>query len=280
MHSIDKRRVRHAFGINAPRYDSHATVQKRAIARVVEFLEKEDVTPTRLLDVGAGTGMLMRALRGMFSNATAIGIDLATGMCRTARGNLKKDTRTHILTADAEFLPFRNETFDLVISTSTFQWLMNLQKAFNEVNRVLLPGGLFIFTLFGESTLSELRTSFREALTASGGGNTDRTHQFFSGKDVLSALERSGFKDLRVIMENDIEYHPDVPSLLRSLKRIGAGNASEFNPSGLSGRGVMVNMMNRYQSRFQTESGIPATYEIIYGVGRKEVCPDSRTRVI
>jgi malonyl-CoA O-methyltransferase len=245
-------------------------VQKKVIARVVELLKKENAAPTRLLDVGAGTGMLVRTLRGMFTNATAIGIDLAIGMSRTARRNMKKDTSSHILTADAEFLPFRNEVFDLVISTSTFQWLMNLDEAFNEARRVLLPGGLFIFTLFGENTLFELRSSFREALASYGGRNLDPTHKFFSRKEVLSALDRSGFKELRVLMENEVEYHIDVPSLLRSLKRIGAGNASELNPSGLSGRGVMVDMMSRYQSRFLTVSGIPATYEIIYGIVRKD----------
>ena len=95
MSAIDKRRVMHAFGKNASQYDNYATVQKIAIARIIKMLEDEDVAPTRLLDVGAGTGMLMRELRGMFHNSVAVGIDFALGMSRTAKKNFKK-TAKHI----------------------------------------------------------------------------------------------------------------------------------------------------------------------------------------
>lgn len=269
MRVIDRRRVRNAFGKQAHEYEAHAAIQKRVIARFLELLKSEGLTPRRLLDVGAGTGILLRSLREIYRDSLFVGIDLAPGMCRMARKNLEMDGNARILIADAEHLPFPSETFDLVLSTSTFQWLPTLDAAFGETYRVLAPGGTFCFTLFGEGTLHELRSSYRWALDAAGRSGEDRTHTFFSGEDVASALKRAGFTNLRVISERDMEMHDDVPALLRSLKRIGAGNASPVTRRGLVGKRIMVEMMGQYRKEFGNSSGIPATYGIIYGMGKK-----------
>jgi malonyl-CoA O-methyltransferase len=266
---IDKRRVRGAFGKQAAEYEGHAFIQKRVIARFLDTLKKEELAPCKYLDIGAGSGMLLSALRKLYDDGFGVGIDLSTGMSRLASDTLKTDLRTEILSADAELLPFADATFDLVVSTSTFQWLTDLGAAFGEAYRVLTPGGMFSFTLFGEHTLHELRSSYRRALSNVGHGENDHTHRFFCRKAVATALERAGFLACRTVSEQDTEMHGDVPDLLRSLKRIGAGNASSSAPSGLAGRMVMLEMMARYRLDFGNESGVPATYEIIYGMGRK-----------
>ncbi len=269
MHMIDRGRVRDAFGRQAREYDTHATVQKRVIARFVKMLEREGRSPRRLLDVGSGTGMLLCALREVFGDAVVIGVDLAPSMSRTANQKLAGRCNTHFLAADAEHLPFTAEGFDLVLSTSTFQWLTHLDMAFGEAFRVLAPGGLFCFSLFGGRTLYELRNSYREALAAAGCPVGDRSHSFFSEGDVAAALELAGFEDCRTMAEQDVEIHANVPSLLRSLKRIGAGSASPVAGRGLAGKGMIVDMMERYGKGYGKAAGIPATYEIIYGIGKK-----------
>ncbi len=69
---IDRRKVRHAFGRQATEYDSHAAVQKRAIARFIELLKREELAPRRLLDIGAGTGVLLRSLREVYVDAGSV----------------------------------------------------------------------------------------------------------------------------------------------------------------------------------------------------------------
>ena len=266
---IDRRRVRDSFGKRAHEYENHASVQKRVLDGFLEILKRECSAPRSLLDVGSGTGMLLRSLREMYGDASAVGVDLAMGMSRKARESLTTDGRIHILTADAEHLPFRDSVFDLVVSTSTFQWLIQPDKAFSETLRVLMPGGLFCFALFGEKTLHELRASYRAALAKVGRMEADRSHDFLSRNEVRTALEHTGFTGCRVSSRMEIEAHEDVPALLRSLKRIGAGSASPAALRGLAGKRVMLDMMQRYVNEYGNESGIPATYEIIFGVGRK-----------
>lgn len=269
MQRIDRKRVRASFGRQALDYESHASVQKRVLAGFLDFLKRERVSPRRLLDVGSGTGLLLRLLREVYHDACAVGIDLAPGMSRKAREELGTDLRTHILTADAEHLPFPGSSFDLVVSTSAFQWLNELDVAFGEACRVLSPGGLFCFALFGEKTLYELRHSFRQAVAEKGRVGEDRTHSFFSRKDVEASLYRCGFTACHVDGHLELDMHNDVAALLRSLKRIGAGNASPAAPRGLVGKRIMTDMADIYREAYGSDAGIPATYEIIYGIGKK-----------
>jgi malonyl-CoA O-methyltransferase len=87
---------------------------------------------------------------------------------------------------------------------------------------------------------------------------------------VSDALDRAGFVCSRVWSEDETEFHPDVPALLRSLKRIGAGNASTDHAKSLAERRVMLTMMHLYGEKYGRDGSIPATYEVIYGWGLKK----------
>lgn len=263
--NIDRHKVRESFHRQAGDYDGHAVVQRRVVERLTGLLQAEGVRPARLLDVGAGTGRLLARLHEIYPDSLSVGADLAFGMCRAASARLEQEG-VHLVNADAERLPFAGGSFDLALSTSTFQWLTSLDAAFDEVQRVLSPGGLFCFALFGEKTLFELRDSYKTALK----GGADRSHSFFAQADVLTALKRAGFAQSRVISEMEVEWHADVPGLLRSLKRIGAGTAAPVRAKGLSERRVMLEMMEVYRERYGRDGVIPASYEVIYGVGRKQ----------
>ena len=268
MHMIDRRRVQNSFGRQAHLYENYAVVQRRVIDRFSRILKMLELRPESCLDVGAGSGMLLRSVREIYRDIFTVGIDLSPGMARVALEKLGDSQKVQLVAGDAEHLPFHGASFDLVVSTSTFQWLEDLMPTFSEAFRVLKPGGTFAFSLFGEATLRELRSSYRSAVKAAG-RRDDHTHRFFSAQEVVSALAATGFAASAVTSEEDVEVHRDVGELLRSLKRIGAGNATSLKQRGLQGRSVMQEMMARYHSEFGTTSGIPATYEIIYGRGRK-----------
>ncbi len=263
--NIDREKVRSSFHRQASDYDGHAVVQRRVAEKLIALLQEKEALPARLLDIGAGTGKLLAKLRELYPETLAVGADLALGMCRTASLGLA-GKGVQLVNADAEQLPFATSSFDLVISTSTFQWLSSLDRTFAEVTRVLSPGGLFCFALFGERTLFELRDAYQTALN----GGANRSHSFFSRDQVLTALQRALFTGPQASSQIEVELHPDVPELLRSLKRIGAGSAAPVTAKGLSHRRVMLEMMEVYRKKYAKDGAIPASYEVIYGLGRKQ----------
>jgi malonyl-CoA O-methyltransferase len=262
--NVQRQKVQESFHRQANDYEEHAVVQRRVVERLTAILEGEDARPGRLLDIGAGTGMLLARLRGLYPDALTVGADLAFGMCLATSERVAADGG-RVVNADAESLPFATASFDLVVSTSTYQWLTSLDMAFAEVHRVLSPGGLFCFALFGKDTLFELREAYQSAQS----GGPERTHRFASADDVLAALQRAGFKDAGARGEMEVEYHPAVPEMLRSLKRIGAATTAPVAAKGLSERRIMLDMMRIYRERYGNDEGIPASYEVIYGIGRK-----------
>jgi len=265
MAQIDRNRVRRAFSEKADNYDAQALVQQRVVDRFLERNFAAGDAPATVLDVGAGTGRLLASLMVRFPSVFAVGLDMAHGMARSAARRLPSGNSA-VLCGDGEHLPFSDGCFDMVVSTSTYQWLNPLENAFSEAWRVLRPGGRFLFALFGEATLFELKESYRQALRLQGGG-VDRTHQFVSRIEALKALENAGFKWSRVDSEREVELHADVPSLLKSLKGIGAANASALPARGLAGRRVTTAMIDLYGTVYGVEAGIPATYEVLYGEG-------------
>jgi len=269
MAEIERELVKKSFDCHARQYDSLARVQQKVTDRFAELLAGSITSPTSLLDIGSGTGRLLEKVSQLFPGAGLVGMDLAFGMAEVARRRLEQCHKASFICSDAENLPFCDCSFDTVVSTSTYQWISPLNKAFAEVYRVLKPGSRFCFALFGEKTLFELRDSYGRAVVESGRVTPDRMHRFATAEDVISAMNAAGFTGCSTHEEMELEIHPDVPALLRSIKGIGAGNAARNSDNGLSGRSTMLRMMEIYRTNYGTAGGVQATYQVLYGVGEK-----------
>lgn len=267
MQTIDRQRVRRSFDSQAHEYDRHAIVQKRVLDRFLNLLPV-GLEASSILDIGSGTGALLKRLAGLYPGISLVGADMAFGMGVAAREAIGDKPGISFVTADAEYLPFAESSFDLVVSTSTFQWLESLEPSFIRIRQSLSPGGRFCFALFGSKTLFELKESYRSALTELGKEGLDRTHSFRDVEYVGTALRIAGFEVEYLASELEVEIHPDVPHLLRSIRRIGAGNAAPGGGRTLAERRIMLLMIEHYQKTYIRPEGIPATYEVIYGVGR------------
>jgi ubiquinone/menaquinone biosynthesis C-methylase UbiE len=106
----------------------------------------------KVLEVGCGLGTdLLQFAR---NRAVVTGIDLTPKSIelvkkRFAMENLSVDARV----ADAEALPFEDDSFDVVYSFGVLHHTPNTQKAIDEVRRVLKPGGKLIIMLYNRTSL-------------------------------------------------------------------------------------------------------------------------------
>jgi len=103
---------------------------------------------SRVLEIGAGTGVLTRALAAALPEATAIvATDLNQAMLdRAAEKGVRRaiDWRR----ADAGQLPFPDASFDTVVCQFAAMFFPDKPRAFSEVHRVLGPGGIFVFNVW------------------------------------------------------------------------------------------------------------------------------------
>jgi SAM-dependent methyltransferase len=99
--------------------------------------------PGRILEIGTGTGSGAAVLKAKFPNADITGVDLSPEMVRIATAKVEGVT---FEPADASRLPFADGSFDLVSQN-------NVPVYFNEIARVLAPGGRILITsTFGPAT--------------------------------------------------------------------------------------------------------------------------------
>jgi SAM-dependent methyltransferase len=121
--------------------------QGQVLGKLRKLLGSElDEGYDRALEIGAGTGYFSLNLvqAGVVGEATCT--DISPGMVATLAANAERlglDVRT--ARADAESLPFADESFDLVLGHAVLHHLPNLRRAFAEFHRVLRPGGRIVF---------------------------------------------------------------------------------------------------------------------------------------
>jgi ubiquinone/menaquinone biosynthesis C-methylase UbiE len=100
--------------------------------------------PRRILDVGCGTGYLLGRLAARVPRAGVLaGIDASPAMIEVASG-AAADDRLRFVAGTAERLPWPAATFDLVVSTTSFDHWADQRAGLAECARVLAPGGCLV----------------------------------------------------------------------------------------------------------------------------------------
>jgi ubiquinone/menaquinone biosynthesis C-methylase UbiE len=101
--------------------------------------------PAAVLDVGCGTGALLRILAGRLPAGVELaGVDPAPAMLEVGRAALAGHPRVWLARAVAERLPFRDAAFDLVVATVSFAHWADQPAGLAEIARVLRPGGRLV----------------------------------------------------------------------------------------------------------------------------------------
>jgi ubiquinone/menaquinone biosynthesis C-methylase UbiE len=134
--------TRRQFDRIAPVWDEMRSPE--AFAPLEAGLNSLDTAPSRVLDLGTGTGRAAFLLARRYPEAEVVGVDLAPAMLAEARSLTPPELagRVRFEEADAERLPHPDASFDLVS-------LANMIPFFPELERVTAPGGAVVFSFSG-----------------------------------------------------------------------------------------------------------------------------------
>lgn len=144
-HDVDR------FNRWAETYDRHwmqRLIFEPVQRTVLDLAVLEVPRPGAILDVGCGTGRLLRSAELRFPSVVLEGVDAAPEMVRQAEASRAPGSAIHFQQAVAEHLPFPDARFDLVLSTMTFHHWSDQAKAAAEVRRVMTPRGRWLLADF------------------------------------------------------------------------------------------------------------------------------------
>jgi ubiquinone/menaquinone biosynthesis C-methylase UbiE len=111
------------------------------IHRNALYAVPEELQPESILDIGCGTGRLLRRAASRWPDARLTGVDPAEGMVKEAR-RLTPGAEFQVSLAESLALP--DSYADLAFSTASFHHWQDQQQGLRQIARVLRPGGFFV----------------------------------------------------------------------------------------------------------------------------------------
>ncbi|MBV5333374.1 methyltransferase domain-containing protein, partial [bacterium] len=143
--------------------------------------------------------------------------------------SLARQEADYCLAADIEALPFAADSFDTWWSNLTLQWC-TARNVFDEAARVLRHGGRLAVSTLAPGTFHELRTAFSAI------DPYRHTLAFSTPDEIGAALAAAGFHSIALSRETLNVYYPDLKTLLRAVKAIGANRIGSGRRKGMMGR--------------------------------------------
>jgi len=158
--------------------------------RVIEIAR---ISKGKVLDIACGLGTSARFIIENYI-CDVVGIDLSAKLIKMAKKGVAKEPftgRAEFVIGDAEFLPYIDSCFDVVICESGLSLFSDKSKALREIYRILKSGGRFVATnmVLKRDIPAELRNTLTFALCIAGAETLERFHKLF---------EQAGFADIYI----------------------------------------------------------------------------------
>ncbi len=247
--------VADSFGKACDSYVSAARLQQQVALDALALLP---ASPRgHLLDLGCGPGWIHPNFSAYSAGFTAI--DLSEGMLAKAA---QQQLARGYIQADAAALPLADGSVDKVFSSLMLQWSPMPEAVFAEVGRVLTPGGRAVITTLVDGTLAELKQAFASIDTQ------QHVNAFLTKQQIAAAAQAASCMQWQYQIRSYPLYYPDVRSLARELKALGANQVAGRTSQGLTGKGYWQQLANAYEVN-RSEFGLPASYQVLIITGCK-----------
>jgi demethylmenaquinone methyltransferase/2-methoxy-6-polyprenyl-1,4-benzoquinol methylase len=218
------RRVGEVFDSVASRYDLMNDLMSFGIHRAWKFftVQQSAVRPGQsVLDLAGGTGDLAKAFsRRVGKRGSVVLSDINAAMLTTGRDRLTDSGvvgNLHYSQADAEQLPFADNTFDCVTMAFGLRNVTEKERALESILRVLKPGGRLLVLEFSKPLLPLLSKAY-DAYS-------------FVALPLLGRLVLNDADSYRYLAES-IRMHPDQETLKMMFETAGFEQVSFHNMTG------------------------------------------------
>jgi malonyl-CoA O-methyltransferase len=140
-----------------------------------------------------------------------------------------------------------------------FYWLEDLPTAFAEIQRVIKPDGVVLFSSLGPDSLQELRASFAQI------DNNPHVNIFLDMHEIGDAMLKAGLKDPVMDVDYHKLYYPDFAELIKAIKLSGEVNYHPDRQRSLMGKHKWQQLAMHYNTFRNSSQKLPITFEVIFG---------------
>ncbi|WP_159150204.1 MerR family transcriptional regulator, partial [Clostridium neonatale] len=134
----------------------------------------------KVLELGCGNGKLWLKNKEKIETDLNITLsDFSKSMIKSAKNNLKEiNMDFQYKEINAEKIPYKDETFDVIIAEHMIYFVSNIEKALEEIKRVLKPNGKVYITTNSKNTMNELNELCEKFAPNSGLSNNGLSERF------------------------------------------------------------------------------------------------------
>ena len=248
------------FDKSARTYDSHSTVQKDVANELISICPEKSFS--KILEIGSGTGHLSRQLIDRNPDSEFTFLDSSVSMLELLKSAIPSNVSAEYCIKSEDV--FCKQIFDLCISSSTFQWIRDLDLYFKNIYHTLNANSYFCFSMFVEGTLLELH-SIRNKVAP----DIVPQHSMKNVEFVINVLEKLNFNIEFSNLSVHKIYYPDFKTLINSLKASGVLGGHLSQGKRLLTRGELKEIEKQSEARYREEQGLPVSYKALLVRGRK-----------
>lgn len=243
------------FGKARESYVGAARLQQQVALNALTLLPS--TSQGHLVDLGCGPGWLHPKFTEYCQQLTAI--DLSQDMlAKAAELALAKE----YLQADAAHLPLADNSVDKVFSSLMLQWCPKPSQVLSEMQRVLANNGQFVISTLVQGSLDELRHAFATL------DNENHVNEFLPAEQLMKLCQQIPSIKWQFVQRSYPLYYPDVISLARELKALGANQVVGKKRLGLTGKQYWQQLAQAYEQH-RTAIGLKASYQVLFIYGKK-----------
>jgi NADH dehydrogenase [ubiquinone] 1 alpha subcomplex assembly factor 5 len=167
--------------------------------------------------------------------------------------------------ADEDRLPFANASFDLIVSVGALHGINDLPGTLVQCRRALRPGGRFMAVFPGGDTLGVLRRALFTAEEAITGGVTPRVHPMVDPAEAPGLLQRAGFVEPVVDVEQLRLRYCGLAALVRDLRAGGETNVLHARGPSLT-RALLATANAAFAALADTDGRVNVDVQLIHMV--------------